>query len=202
MTRSHIVNGIDLAEHNGLVGRIVNRYRRFIGGVLAREDRVQAGWMGLRHAATRFDHSRGQAFSTYSMWWIRTFIQRCIANERRTVRVPVHAQTDAYKRGERIPLDTHSLDAPIDGGSGDTFLDFVVSQGADPEQSTLDRDLKERIDAAIDQLPARDRRIVRMRVWGEHTLALIGDEEGVSRERIRQREEAALKRLARLLDDE
>lgn len=198
-----LINGIDITAHGGLIGRMVQRYRRFIGGCIEWDDLFQAGWLGVHHAAERFDPTRGFKFSTYAQWWIRTFIQRAIMNERRTVRVPVHRQTDAYKNGERLHLDALSLDAPVNANEsgGDTWLDLLRSEsdpGADAEQS----DLADLVDAAVEGLPEKDRRVIRGRFWRDRTLGEIGDDAGVSRERIRQREAKALERLGLRLGKE
>lgn len=196
---TRIVNGIDLAAHGGLIGRAVQRYRRFIGGALEWDDLFQEGWFGLHKAAHKFDPAKGFKFSTYANWWIRAFIQRAIMNKRRTVRVPVHAQTDAYKRGERLILDAISLDAPVDSAEGSaTWLDFVRSDD-DPGRTAEENDLAELIDAAVSGLDDTNRRIIRGRFFRDRTLDEIGQDMGVSRERIRQREAQGLERLRRPL---
>jgi RNA polymerase primary sigma factor len=198
-----IVNGIDVTAHGGLIGRIVHKYKGAIGGCLEWEDLFQAGWLGLYRAAERFDSSRGFAFSTYANYWIRHFIQRAIMNERRTVRVPVHAQNSARQDGYRIPYDALSLDAPLDSAdSGSaTWVDFMQSE-SDPSGDAEQSDLADRVGAAVERLGEKDRRIVKGRFWRDRTLGEIGDDMGVSRERVRQREAAALQRLERILTRE
>lgn len=204
MTRAaRIINGIDLTAHGGLIGRVVQRYKRFIGGCIEWEDLFQAGWLGLHHAAERFDPERGFKFSTYANWWIRAFIQRTIMNERRTVRIPVHAQTDAFKRGERLHIDALSLDAPLDSsdpGSG-TWLDLQRSD-SDPSADAEHNDLATLVESAVEALSEKERRIIRGRFWRDRTLGEIGEDLGVSRERIRQREANALARLEHRLGKE
>jgi RNA polymerase sigma factor (sigma-70 family) len=196
-----LINGIDITAHGGLIGRMVHRYKRFIGGCIEWEDLFQAGWLGVYHAAERFDPERGFKFSTYAQWWIRTFIQRAVMNERRTVRVPVHKQTDAYKRGERLHLDALSLDAPVNANEsgGDTWLDLLRSD-SDPAADAEQSDLEALVDAAVEGLEEKDRRIIRSRFWRDRTLGEIGEDLGVSRERIRQREANGLERLERRLE--
>jgi len=190
-----VVNGIDVTAHGGLIGRCVQRYKRFVGGCLEWEDLFQAGWLGMYHAAERFDPTRGFKFSTYANWWIRAFIQRAIMNERRTVRVPVHAQQSAFARGERLHLDALSLNAPVSADHPeDTWIDLLRAD-SDPEREAMDSDVASHIEAAVDALPDVSRRAIRGRFWGEHTLKEIGDDVGLSRERIRQREAQALERL-------
>lgn len=195
----NIINGIDLRQHGGLIATFANRYRRFVGGSLEWEDLMQAGWLGLHKAASRFDHGRGVKFATYAGFWIRAFIQRMILNDRRTVRVPVHQQHAARSSGERFPLDALSLDAPVNANEpGFTWLDMLRSE-ADPSEDAVGSDLCQRVEAAVDSLDEKNRRIIKGRFWGDYTLGEIGDDMGVSRERIRQREAKALQRLERPL---
>jgi len=202
MKAERIINGIDVTAHGGLICRCVQRYRRFIGGCLEWEDLFQAGWLGIHHAAQRFEPERGLKFSTYANWWVRAFIQRAVMNERRTVRVPVHAQTDAYKRGERLHLDALSLDAPLNPDEpGDTWLDLLRSE-SDQDAHAEQSDLEVLVDSAVESLGEKERCIIRNRFWRDRTLGEIGDDMGVSRERIRQREANALERLALRLSKE
>jgi RNA polymerase primary sigma factor len=190
-----IVNGINVAAHAGLVATVAKRYRGFVGGCLEWDDLLQAGWLGVHRAAQLFDHSLGFKFSTYSQHWIRTFIQREVMNTRRTIRVPVHAQESARLRGDQIRLDLLSLNAPLDAGNPDAeWIDFIRSD-SDPAAEAERADLREHIGAAVDALPAANRRAIRGRFWGDHTLNELGDDEGLSRERIRQREAKALDSL-------
>lgn len=197
---ANIVNGINVAAHGGLIASVAKRYRKFVGGCLEWQDLMQAGWLGVNHAAERFDHSRGFKFSTYAQWWIRTFIQREVMNTRRTVRVPVHAQEGAYNRGERIILDALSLNAPLDASNPDAeWIDLLRSE-SDPEAEAELADMAERIDAALGCLQPAERRAIRGRFWRDHTLAEIGADVGVSRERIRQRAADGLRTLRRRLE--
>lgn len=195
----NVVNGINLTEHGGLIGREVQRYRGALGGCLEWEDLFQVGWLGLHHAAQRFDPAKGFKFSTYAHWWIRAFLQRAIMNQRRTVRVPVHVQNAARQRGERFPYDSLSLDTPLNSENpAETWLD-MLSGDSDPSADAEQSDLAELVGAAVDALDERNRRIIRRRFWRDNTLGEIGDDMGVSRERIRQREAQALERLERPL---
>jgi len=200
---SNIVNGIDLREHGGLIGSIVHMNRRFIGGCIERDDLFQAGWLGLHHAAEKFEPERGLKFSTYATWWIRNAIQRCVMNQRRTVRVPVHAQESARRSGERLPLDALSLDAPFDSadaGSG-AWVDLIRAEG-DPGDDAERNDLSQRIEVAVDALDDREQRIIKGRFWRECTLNEIGADMGVSRERVRQLESKAFSRLRARMAEE
>lgn len=197
-----VINGIDLTAHMGLIARVAKRYRRMLGGVLEWEDLIQWGWLGMRRAAEKFDPSKGFAFSTYSQWWITNYIQRCIMNERRTVRVPIHTQNSARLNGERFPLDEHSLDRAVNTGDGDsvTFLDCMPAD-VDLEQDAAEKEGKDIIENAMFFLSEKDQRLIRQRYWGERTLNEIGVEQGVSRERIRQREKAAIERLGKFIGE-
>lgn len=196
----NIVNGIDLRKHSGLIWRIVRRYSRFVGGILEHEDLFQSGWLGLHEAAKRFQPELGFQFSTYANWWIRQGVRRAIMNERRTIRIPVHAQEKAYHEGTMLALDLRSLDAPMRPSEPDSAsLGDLLRSDDDPERSVGDEELAQRIGVAIDALPAPNRRAIRGRFWGDYTLAELGDDEGLSRERIRQRERDAKWMLERPL---
>lgn len=196
---ARIVNGIDLAAHGGLIGRVVARYRGSIGGILEWEDLFQEGWLGLYKAAQRFDPAKGFKFSTYANWWIRHQIQRAIMDKRRTIRVPIHAQNAARDRGERIPYDALSLNVPLDPTNPEAeWIDMLRGEG-DPESDADSADMAEHVRGAVDALPEMPRRAVRGRFWGDYTLREIADDVGLSRERIRQREAEGMARLERPL---
>ena len=196
------VNGVDVTAHGGLIVMVAKRFRGYIGGAIEWEDILQAGWLGLHRAAEKFDPEQGTKFSTYATHWIRNGIQRCIMNERRLVRVPVHAQEDARKRGELIPLDGYSLDAPLNSSEGDseTFLDRTVCGNPSPEDAAIAADSTRKTERMLRKLSTIDQRVVRLRIWGEYTLAEIGRDFGVTRERIRQREEKSLERIGRMVE--
>lgn len=202
MKQVTIINGIDLTAHFGLIARVANRYRKMLGGVLEWEDLMQWGWLGMRKAALKFDPSKGFAFSTYSQWWITNYIQRCIMNERRTVRVPIQAQNAARNRGERFPLDEHSLDRAVTvaDAESETFLDRMPSDD-DIEQAAAENEGRDIVENAMFFLSEKDQKLIRQRFWGERTLNEIGIEQGVSRERIRQREAKALEQLGRFIGE-
>jgi RNA polymerase sigma factor (sigma-70 family) len=195
-----IVNGIDVTAHAGLIWSIVRRYERFAGGILDREDLFQSGWLGVHEAAKRFEHERGLQFSTYASWWIRATIRRAIMDQRRTIRISVHAQEQAYHDGRLLERDLRSLDAPVHPGEHDsaTLLD-VLPSGDDPAQNAADQELQRIIEAALAKLPSRSRRILKARFWRDLELQIVGDDDGVSRERIRQIQRVALAKLERSL---
>lgn len=172
-----------------------------------RDDLIAAAVPGLIIAIERFDLPRGLAFSTYASWWIRHAIQREMADNGRTVRVPVHA-ADAVRREERgdagnasktakdaraATRAAWSLDAPMSVSDGATTFGDML---ADPEPSdpieTLDRErLESRVRAEIAQLPANFRSVIEQRLE-EKTLLEIGKGFDRSRERVRQLQEQAL----------
>lgn len=184
---------LDVASNMGLVHQVAHRFRWAIGSSLEFEDLVQAGAIGLMRALDTFDPERGFAFSTYASHWVRQSIRRVIANQRRTVRVPVHAQEAAWRLGAPIPLDAFSLDAPMRrGDSTDSWLEQLTSEDHDP---TRPLDVEQRSGAiarAMAQLPERTRSILEARYWGDQTLQQIGEGLNVTRERVRQVCEAGL----------
>ena len=206
--------------------KYVNRGQSFL-------DLVQEGNLGLMKGVEKFEYRRGYKFSTYATWWIRQAITRCIADQARTIRIPVHvvetmtrlwrtqnqltqelrreptseelgdemgvpvSRIDALLKMARQPI---SLDAPV-GDDGDVRAgDFIEDQSAEnPAYGTNQNLLKEKLDAVLASLSERQRKIVEMRfglVDGcSHTLEEIGDKYKVTRERIRQIEAKALRKL-------
>jgi RNA polymerase sigma factor (sigma-70 family) len=199
----NVINGIELTAHFGLIGRLVKRYMGFCGGAIEAEDLFQAGFFGLRRAAQKFEPERGFAFSTYATTWIRCHIQRCIMNQRRTIRIPVHAQATAHAEGRRIPMDLLSIDKAINAKDADSPAHVdVMTADVDLDREVIEAERESIVENAVFFLPEKDRVLVKQRFWGDRTLKEIGDEQGVSRERIRQRQEKALERLGKLLGGE
>jgi len=217
--------------HLRLVVWVAKRYRR--NSSLDFLDLIQEGNMGLMRAIEKYNYRRGVKVSTYAVWWIRQSIARAIADQGRTIRIPVHMTEVANKvvrerrklfqkegRDPRpdeiaarsgVPLarveqvlsmaqQPTSLDLPV-GEDGDATLgDLIAAPDAvDPhavaEASALQRTLAE----ALAELTPREQHILRMRfgIGGavDHTLAEVGEELGVTRERIRQIEAKALEKL-------
>jgi RNA polymerase primary sigma factor len=222
-------NGLVLSNLR-LVVSVAKRYRRRGMGLL---DLIQEGNMGLIKAAEKFDHERGHKFSTYATWWIRQSITRAIADDGRTIRVPVHL-LDAWHRIRRVSSDLeaefdrvpsvdeiaeasdldaalirrvrrlvqpiYSLDAPV-GDDDATVMDFVGdSAESNPQIPVLDRDLHRSLARVLAGLTERESKILRMRFgMGEartYTLEEVGQCFSLTRERIRQIEVAALKKIA------
>lgn len=183
---------VDLQQHEGLVRAVVRRFRwaERRGGIEL-DDLLQAGRIGLMRAAETHDPSKG-AFSTHAVHWIRSYVGRFVADTARTVRVPVYFQQKATRAGRPLQRE-RSLDAPVvanDNGAP-TWLEMLAYDGGpySAPDSTVDRD---RLLAAVDALPPRERKVLLQRFWGDHTLAEVGAELDLSRERVRQIEAQAL----------
>jgi RNA polymerase primary sigma factor len=217
--------------HLRLVVWVAKRYRR--NSSLDLLDLIQEGNMGLMHAVERFNHRRGVKVATYAVWWIRQSIARAIADQGRTIRIPVHMTETAAKvlRERRklqqkegrnpaaaevaarsgVPLarveqvltmvqEPTSLDVPI-GEDGDTTLGDLIeaTDAVDPYAATEANALQAAMAEAIADLTPREQHILRMRFGiggtSDRTLAEIGKELGVTRERIRQIEAKAIEKL-------
>ena len=213
---------------------VINFAKRYLGKTsMSFSDLIQEGNLGLIRAVERFDYHRGLKFSTYGTWWIRQAISRAIADQARTIRIPVHMvetinklarvqrqlwqklgrePTEAEvaqvmgmseeKIGEikRIALEPTSLETPT-GEEGDSeFYDFVVDENAkSPAESVVQSMLKEQLLAVIETLTPREHKVMRLRYVLDdahpRSLEEVGKEFNVTRERIRQIEAKALKKL-------
>ncbi len=207
-----------------LVVSIVKGYRNEHVSLL---DLIQEGNLGLIRAAERFDYRRGHRFSTYACWWIRQAVTRTIANQARTIRVPVNVVEELARRrrsehqlgqeGERDPApqqdgrfdrllehasqtqQTFSLDQPA--AEDDLWLveSLQDEQAIAPAEAAEYLALREQLHALLDQLPARQRRIIELRFGlldgHERTRREVSEVIGVTRERIRQVEVVALARM-------
>jgi RNA polymerase primary sigma factor len=223
---------------------VVSVARRYLGRGVPFLDLIQEGNLGLMKAVEKYEYQRGFRFSTYATWWIRQGIVRAIADQGRTIRVPVHmvdrlrivhkASRELEQKigraptpqelAERLDLDSDklnwllqvtqqpiSLEGPI-SSDDDSELGMYVEDitSPSPAQITYENMLRERLDEVLATLTPREARILRLRFGlGQdrpYTLEEVGQKFGLTRERIRQIESKALRRLrqpsrARLLRD-